>query len=314
MSTLAKAAAAPRKEAIGIFCVLAASLLWGTTGTAATFAPEVSPLAIGAAAMGLGGMLQALMALRQMKADYSHLLEHWIYVLIGAAAVAIYPLAFYSSMHLAGVTVGTVITIGTAPLLSALIERIFDAKPLTRSWVIGTGLGIIGAVMLCIAKAKGHPESAVHASLLESVLGVALGLAAAATYALYSWTAHRLMRHNIASSAAMGATFGIGGLLLMPVLFITGGTLLDTWTNTAVGVYMVVVPMFLGYVLFGLGLARIPASMATTLSLIEPVVAAVLAVIIVGERLPVLGWIGVALIIACLYVLTQRAKTDPVSG
>ena len=33
-------------------CVLAASLLWGTTGTAATFAPAVGPLAIGAAAMG----------------------------------------------------------------------------------------------------------------------------------------------------------------------------------------------------------------------------------------------------------------------
>lgn len=36
--------------------MLAASVLWGTTGTAATFAPAVGPLAIGAAAMGLGGL------------------------------------------------------------------------------------------------------------------------------------------------------------------------------------------------------------------------------------------------------------------
>ena len=48
----------------GTLCVLAASVLWGTTGTAATFAPGVGPLAIGAAAMGLGGLLQALTAPR----------------------------------------------------------------------------------------------------------------------------------------------------------------------------------------------------------------------------------------------------------
>lgn len=36
----------------GSLCVLVASVLWGTTGTAATFAPAVGPLAIGAAAMG----------------------------------------------------------------------------------------------------------------------------------------------------------------------------------------------------------------------------------------------------------------------
>lgn len=39
----------------GIFAVLLAAVLWGTTGTAATFATGVSPLAIGSVAMGTGG-------------------------------------------------------------------------------------------------------------------------------------------------------------------------------------------------------------------------------------------------------------------
>ena len=43
----------------GIVFVLVAALLWGTTGTAAAMAPGVGPLAIGAAAMGVGGLLQA---------------------------------------------------------------------------------------------------------------------------------------------------------------------------------------------------------------------------------------------------------------
>ncbi|MGO3044699.1 MAG: hypothetical protein ACTIIK_10025 [Corynebacterium casei] len=53
----------PQGALLGIFAVLGAAALWGTTGTAATFAPEVGPLAMGAAALGIGGLLQALIAL-----------------------------------------------------------------------------------------------------------------------------------------------------------------------------------------------------------------------------------------------------------
>jgi DME family drug/metabolite transporter len=105
----------------------------------------------------------------------------------------------------------------------------------------------------------------------------------------------------------MGAVFGTGGLLLMPVLAITGMPFLASWQNLAVGAYLALVPMFAGYVLFGWGLARVHASTATTLSLSETVVAAVLAVVIVGERLPAPGWLGAAMIAAGLFVLTLPA-------
>ena len=43
----------------GTLAVLLAAILWGTTGTVASFAPEFSPFTIGALAMGGGGLLQA---------------------------------------------------------------------------------------------------------------------------------------------------------------------------------------------------------------------------------------------------------------
>ena len=56
-----------RRQTIwGSAFVLAAALLWATTGTAAAMAPGVGPLAIGAAAMGVGGLLQAAAATRSM--------------------------------------------------------------------------------------------------------------------------------------------------------------------------------------------------------------------------------------------------------
>ena len=135
-------------------------------------------------------------------------------------------------------------------------------------------------------------------------LGVVLGLLGGFTYALYSWTARAMMLRGLRSSVAMGATFGLGGLMLMPVLLATGGPLLASWGNATVGLYMAFVPMFLGYICFGYGLSRVRASTATTLTLIEPVVAALLAVVVVGERLPPLGWAGVGLVVLCLLVLT----------
>ncbi len=291
----------------GILCVLIASFLWGTTGTAATFAPEVGPLAIGAVAMGLGGLLQALLALRLMKYHAKALRKHWFITGFGAVCVAVYPLAFYSSMHLAGVTVGTVVTIGSAPLFSALTERLVDGKALSRQWLMACIPGLGGIVLLCFF-GGGHHTALSGASSWQVAAGVLLGLIGGLTYALYAWAAHRLITKGIASKAAMGAIFGIGGLLLMPVLIITGSALLNSWNNAAVGAYMALVPMFTGYLLFGYALAHISVSTATTITLTEPVIAAMLAVLIVGETLSPLGWLGAVLVVGCLVILSAPQK------
>ncbi|TLM83035.1 EamA/RhaT family transporter [Pseudarthrobacter sp. NamE2] len=292
----------------GALFVVAASMLWGTTGTAATFAPSVSPLAIGAVAMGVGGLLQAAYAARHIAAEYNGLRQHWPLVALAAAAVAVYPLAFYSSMHLSGVAIGTVVSIGSAPITAALIERFADHKPLTPRWAAGALLGVSGAALLSFA---GHsPAGAGSAGSWASTAGILLGLVAGGTYALYSWSAHRLIGGGVTSRAAMGSVFGLGGLLLMPVLALTGAPLFLSWTNFAVGAYMALVPMFAGYVLFGWGLARIRASTATGISLLETVVAAVLAVLVVGERLPALGWLGAAVVLGSLFILTPGTRRN----
>ncbi|MGR3464610.1 DMT family transporter [Limimaricola sp.] len=292
---------AARQQALGVALCLFAAIAWGTTGTAATFAPGVSPAAIGAAAMGLGGGFQAIIAGSAIRAHRAALRRERTTLLVGALSVAIYPLAFYASMRLAGVTVGTVISIGSAPLISALIENRLDGRRLTARWAIGAGIGLTGIALLSLSEG-GHAPAARNVAL-----GALLGLGAGGTYALYSWTAQRMMYRNLPPRVAMGATFGLGGLCLLPVLLVTGAPFLDSTANLAVGLYMAVVPMFLGYLAYGGGLARVPASMATTVTLFEPVVAAMLAVYVVGEMLSGTGWLGVAMIVACLIWTTAPA-------
>lgn len=283
----------------GLAAITVTSLLWGTTGTAATFATDVGPLAIGAAALGIGGLLQAAIAIPALRSSREALLLQKRTVIVGAIAVAIYPLAFYSSMHTAGVAVGSVVSLASAPLASGVLERFVDKRPLSRWWMLAAALGVMGSTFLCVSKIDGQAGSTTH-----TFLGIALGLVAGATYATYSWASHRLISDGIGRAASMGAVFGGGGLLLMPVLALTGAPLLTSPGNVAVAAYMALVPMFLGYLLFGYGLTKVPASTATTVTLTEPAIATVLAVLIVGERLSALGWTGLIVIAAVLLILT----------
>jgi DME family drug/metabolite transporter len=257
--------------------------------------------------MGIGGLLQAAIAARAIAAFRSGLARRWPVTAVGAVAVAVYPLAFYSSMRLAGVAIGTVVSLGSAPLASAVIERVLDRRPLTARWVIGAAAGLAGALLLCLGgpvHAGSAAENPGWATGLGLGLGIGLGLIAGLSYAAYSWAAHRLIDGGIPSSAAMGSVFGAGGLMLVPVLVATGEPFLAGWQNLAVGAYMAAVPMFTGYLLFGWGLARVGAGTATAITLSEIVVAAMLAVWVVGEQLSGLAWTGAALITGSLFVLT----------
>ncbi|MEO9281822.1 EamA family transporter [Acinetobacter sp. WA-87] len=290
----------------GTIAILVASVLWGTTGTAAAFAPTLGPLAIGAAAMGGGGLLQALVASRAIRENRQFIRENLLILLLGVAAVGIYPLAFYSSMHYAGITIGTVVSIGSAPLIAAILERFFDRKALSTIWFLSFVCGVLGVTMLSMGESHAVLDSI---SQWNKYFGIFLGLVAATTYSLYSWAAKKLIDRGVASKAAMGMIMGGGAVILLPTLLVTGEGLLQSSTNLLVAAYMMLIPMFLGYLLFGFGLKTVNASKATTLTLFEPLVAAIFAIVLVGEHVSWLGWIGMFLIFICILILSKTRNT-----
>lgn len=267
---------------LGTLSILFASTLWGTTGTAASLAPDVSALAIGAFSMGIGGFMQACLSAKSLKRDFRKVVHKKKTLLVSIIALATYPLAFYSSMRFAGVAIGTVVSISTAPFFSALLECLFSRnQTITKRWMMSFAIGVIGITLLLASESSAN-------SLFDQDMkhwGVLLGLLAGLTYAIYSWGVKAMIDHGIESQTAMGSVFGIGGVLLLPTLFITGDNLFASSTNTTVMLYMALIPMGLGYVAFGFGLRFVTASGASILTLFEPVIAAALAVAIVGEEI-----------------------------
>jgi DME family drug/metabolite transporter len=294
-----------RAAAAGTLALVAASVLWGTTGTAASFLPaDVSPLAIGASTMALGGILlfavsarSAVAALRDPAA------RRWL--TLGAVGVFVYPLAFYSAMDLAGVAVGNVVALGSGPVFAAVFEWIWERRGLSARWLVATAIAVGGIVLLSFGR---HLDDASEAP--GTGAGILLGLLAGAAYALYTYASSRAIAVGHDGRSVMGGMFGLGAVALLPVLLALGAPLLQSAQSVGIAAYLAVGPMFVAYLLFGFGLTHLRSSMATSVTLIEPLVATLLAVVVVGERLEPGGWAGLALILAGVTVLIAARQTS----
>ena len=133
----------------GILSILFAATLWGTTGTIASLAPNISSLAIGAFSMGVGGIFQVFLSYKSIKKDFLKVITHKKMLIVSIVALVVYPLAFYSSMRLAGVAIGTVVSIATAPFFSVLLECLFSkGRKVTKQWLISFVVGVIGIILL----------------------------------------------------------------------------------------------------------------------------------------------------------------------
>ena len=257
--------------------------------------------------MTVGGILLFLVSARQSLATLRDpRARRWL--AIGAVGVFVYPLAFYSAMDQAGVAIGNVVALGSGPIFSALFEWLWERHRLSLRWALCAGIAIVGVVLLSTGRAA---ERGTDGNVL---LGVALGLLAGIAYALFTYASTRVLALGHPSRGVMGGLFGLGAVLLAPVLIATGAPLLAQPQSVAIAAYLAVGPMFVAYLLFGFGLRSIRSSVATTVTLIEPVVAAALAILIVGERLEWTGWLGLALILVGVTLLVSARETSKPSG
>lgn len=294
------------ERATAVVALVVASLLWGTTGTVATFFPEtVSPLAIGAATMGVGGALLLCTAPR-LSARVLRDAAGRRWAAIGALGVVVYPLAFYTGMDLVGVAVGNMVALGSGPVFAALLEWLIERDRLSARWGVSTALAVAGVVLLALGRRAGGDA----ASIETAVVGVALGLLAGAAYALFTYASSRIIRSGHPSRGAMGAMFGLGAMPLLVVLLIVGADLVASASSISLAGYLAIGPMFIAYLLVGVGLRSLRSSTATTIALLEPVVATLLALLVVGERLGPPGWLGFALVLLGLGVLIPARRRD----
>ena len=278
-----------RSTPAGVVPVLAAAALWGTTGTAQAFAPAgAEPASVGAARIAVGGLL--LLAVVSLRGQLS-LKAGWPPLTTGVAAlgVALYQPLFFGGVSMTGVAVGTIAAIGSAPVWAGILGFVFRGERPGGRWVAATFLAVAGCALL-VGSGGG---------MSVDVPGVFLSLGAGLCYAVYATSSKELLQ-RLPYAAVMAVVFSLGAGLLSPVLLFSDTGWLVQPRGALVALELGVVATAAAYVLFGRGLSVLPVSRAATLSLAEPLVAGLLGVAVLGERLSIAALAGVGLLLVGL--------------
>jgi len=280
--------------------ILVAAVLFGTTGTAQALGPAgLSPLSVGAARVVIGGGILGLLALTLARPRPVARLSP-LPVICAGAAIVVYQLTFFEAVHRAGVAVGAVVAIGSGPVASGVLERVLGDGWPGRRWLAATALAIVGIAALSVSDTAHAPASA---------SGIVLALVSGMAYASYTVIAKRLLRAGGSPVQVMGAAFGVGSIILLPVLLLGDLRWLDTTRGFELAAYLAVGPTVIAYLLFARGLRRLTASETTTIVLAEPVTAAILGTAVLHEPLGAIAVVGVLLVIAGVGVLALPTST-----
>jgi drug/metabolite transporter, DME family len=282
----------------GILFVLAAAVLWGTTGTSQALAPEgAQPLAIGTMRLIIAGsaLLAALLFQRRSGPTSSLFNMSPGPVLVGATCMAAYQVLFFAGVALTGVAVGTIVGIGSSPVLAGLLGYVFRGERPGWRWGAATILAVAGCVLLATTGQE----------ININPLGMLLAIGAGAAYATFSLVSKGLLESQPVEKV-MAVTFSLGALMLAPLLFTQDLSWLVNPRGTAVILHLGIIATALAYTLFGKGLKLIPLAAAVTLSLAEPLTAGMLGVLLLGEQLSLLAGLGIALIFSGLVILAIK--------
>jgi DME family drug/metabolite transporter len=226
-------------------------------------------------------------------------------VIVAGVGVACYQLCFFAGVRAAGVTIGTVVALGSAPVFAGCFVWALDRVRPAGVWVAATVVATFGVVLLTVARTNG--EDAV------SIAGVALAAGAGASYALFAVASKRVLDGGHGPTLVMSRVFGLGAVLLAPVLVFGSSGWLLTPSGIATALWLGVVPTALAYALFARGLRSLRAEEVATLTLAEPVTAALSGVIVLAERPPPLAIGGIVVILSGL-VLLARPPAAPAAA
>src|SRR4051812_42915624 len=228
------------------FQVILAALCFATTGTAQALGPDgIDPAGVGAARIIVGGAL--LVAFARLTGTRGW--RGWPRgpVLVAAAGVAVYQVAFFAAVDDTGVAVGTIVALGSAPTLAGLFEWIVDGRRPSGRWAAATALACVGVALLALAGGEAD----------VSAPGVALAVTAGGAYAVYTLAAKRMLAAGHAPESVMAAAFGIGALVLLPALLATQPAWLLHGDGIALALFLGIVPTAFAYLLFASGLRRL---------------------------------------------------------
>lgn len=278
--------------------ILAAAAIWGSIGVAGrvAFGGGADPLetaffraAIAFLTIAAGVAIWNRPLLRVRRGDL------WLFAGFGIISIAAFFFVYLYAISRTSVATAAIL-LYTAPIWVIVLSSILFHEPLTRGKILAVALAFAG----CVLVVRGYDPR----SLRLNLPGVLAGLASGFTYGMYSIFGKTALRRYSPLTTLVYA-LGIGAVALGGAAA-AAGALRGPHSAAAWGaiVYLSLVTTLLAQWLYLSGLDAVEAGRASLVATFEPVVAAILGYVALGEILEIWQIVGGLLVLSA--VLTVR--------
>ncbi|MGX7670325.1 DMT family transporter [Plantactinospora sp. DSM 117369] len=293
------------RSGAGLWFLIVSGTLWGTGGLTGSLLGRhtgLSPVAVAGYRLAVGGILiVAFLALTGRRPPRGR--AAWTRIAVFGVLAGLYQVCYFGAVSLTSVSLATLVTIGAAPLLVLGAEAVAGRRRVDRRTAGTCALAVAGLALLVGLPAGGFGALAVLSSAL-------LALVSAAGFAAITLVGARPVP-GLDELAGTGYGFTLGGLLVAPLAagtvglgFPPGPAALGLLVALGTG------PTAVAYLLYFRGLRTVRPGTAALLALLEPLVGAVLAALLLGDRLGPVGLLGAALL-GTAVVLAARSPVAP---
>lgn len=284
-----------------------AAVLWGTAGIVVQFVRQstgLSPVSIGFHRLVIAAVVLLLLrGVRWRLLGAALRAAPWILVLSGVALGA-YQALYFLAVAYSGVSVATVVSLGVAPVSAICWEAVRARRMPQRRTMVVLAAAVAGLVLITLFGAE--PHASAPRALLGLLAAFGSGLGYAATIVM-----GRHLPADVAPMTLTTTSATIGALTLAPFALLAGIAFEPEIADVVMLLHLGVVTTAVAYGLFYAGLRNTAGSSAAVVTLLEALTAAVLAVVVLDEPLPVGVLVGAALLlgaITAIYLTPQRRE------
>ena len=288
------------RSRVGLLEVSGGALLWGTTGVVVReviIHSGLSPVSAGFYRLAISALVLVLVLPRCARGALAALRQRPLAVITAGAGLGAYQALYFIAVQDVGVSVATLISLGLAPVVLTTVEAIRLRERPTNTTMVTVGAALLGLALISLGTGSGSgPRPAI--GLLAAA---ATGLGYAASTALN----RRLATTGDPLALTMSAS-ALGALTLAP-LAVSDGVSVPIRAIPIIGLaYLGVVATALAYWLFYRGLRSTRVEVVAVLTLLEALAAALLAVLVLHEPMPVAAIVGAALLLLSVAALYAR--------
>ena len=271
---------------------------------------EVSPLVIALYRLGISSLILLPFALRQRDEIASLDRPQWLLLLLGSFGLAMHFVTWISSLRYTSV-LSSVVFVNTSPLWVAILSPILLKEVISRRTKTGLGLALLGTVLVGISGTVrftngqvvwfGFQNNAGSQPLLGCFLAM-LGAWSATGFLLVG----RRLRSSLSLMPYTFLLYGMAAVIMLGIVLVTRQPMSGFSNLTYVWlVCIALIPQLVGHSMANWALKYASAAYVSVVLLGEPVGAALLALVFLGEVPGVVEGIGAAVILAGIYVVTR---------